>query len=98
MGRNDPATDARPGIEYPIAQKKMLQGPVGAAHLAFWREELADAPAVLALPTDLPRPSSQRGPGASQNIVIPSSLGRQLARVARDHGATLFTLLFSAFN
>ena len=89
---------ARSFAAHASAQRKMLESQAGAAHRAFWREQLNDAPAVTTLPADFPRPTSQRGPGASVNITIPKSLGRALGQIAQEQGTTLFTLLLSAFN
>ncbi len=89
---------ARSFAAYAVAQRKMLETSAGEQHRAFWREQLLDAPRLTTLPTDFPRPDSQRGRGASTNIVIPRSLGRALSQLAQREGTTLFTLLFSAFN
>ncbi len=79
-------------------QKSVSSGATGAAHLAFWSEQLAGAPVGTSLPTDYPRPANQRGPGASRKISIPSLLSRRLIETAQGQGTTLFTVLFSAFN
>jgi amino acid adenylation domain-containing protein len=89
---------ARSYSAYAVAQREMLKGSVGAGHLAYWRKELAEAPAPLALPTDFPRPASQRGPGASRNLLLPAALGNHLERIAQEQGTTLFTVLLCAFN
>ena len=49
-------------------ERQMMLGPEGAEHLAYWRQHLAGAPAVLALPTDRPR------------NLAPSFIGRTLSR------------------
>ncbi|WP_081706534.1 non-ribosomal peptide synthetase [Nocardia sp. CNY236] len=67
-----------------------------ARQLAFWKQELAGAPALLALPTDRARPARRDGHGA----VVIENLDREraeaLERLARAHNGTLFTLVHSA--
>jgi amino acid adenylation domain-containing protein len=45
-------------------QREWLRGERLEAQVAWWREHLAGAPAVLALPTDRPRPPAQSHRGA----------------------------------
>src|SRR5439155_23666028 len=40
-------------------QRNWLQGEVLETQLAYWKRHLADAPPVLELPTDRPRPATQ---------------------------------------
>ncbi|WP_391858379.1 amino acid adenylation domain-containing protein [Streptomyces silvisoli] len=63
--------------------------------LAYWKEQLAGTE-PLELPTDRPRPAVRTGHGASTRLVLPPRTARRLAQVARDHGATLFTVLVAA--
>ena len=89
---------ARPYSTYAAAQREFAKGPAAAAHLEFWRAELANAPMALSLPTDFDRPLSQRGPGRSKTVTMPADAGRLLAALAQSHGVTLFAVLFTAFN
>src|SRR4029077_11821585 len=50
--------------DYAVWQRGWLTGEVLEAQLAYWREALADAPALLELPTDPPRPPGQTFRGA----------------------------------
>ena len=45
--------------DYAVWQREWLQGEVLERQLAYWREQLAGAPALLELPTDRPRPAVQ---------------------------------------
>ncbi len=63
--------------------------------LAYWKKQLAGIE-PLELPTDRPRPAVRTGDGASTPLVLPPRTARRLARVGRDHGATLFTTLVAA--
>jgi hypothetical protein len=70
----------------------------GEAHLAFWSEQLRDAPTLLDLPTDLPRPPLRSMCGTSHSFVLPASLADGLKALSRQAGATLFMTLLAAFG
>ncbi|HEX7243493.1 MAG TPA: condensation domain-containing protein, partial [Longimicrobiaceae bacterium] len=59
-------------------QRERLRGPVLEPHLAFWREQLAGAPAVLELPADRPRPAAQTFRGASLPVAFDAGLTGKL--------------------
>ncbi|MEA2827783.1 MAG: hypothetical protein QOG43_2222, partial [Actinomycetota bacterium] len=65
--------------------------------LAYWRRNLAGAPAVLQLPTDRPRPAIESHRGAKHAHVLPPELADALKSLARDRGATLFMTLLAGF-
>ncbi|HKH43412.1 MAG TPA: condensation domain-containing protein, partial [Thermoanaerobaculia bacterium] len=67
--------------------------------LAYWRRQLAGAPAGLDLPTDRPRPPVQRFRGASLTWPgLSPRLTAGLAALARSEGVTLFTVLLGALD
>ncbi|MFU8872798.1 amino acid adenylation domain-containing protein [Micromonospora sp. SL4-19] len=83
--------------DYALWQRDWLAGPECATQLGYWRQALRDAPAVLDLPTDRPRP------------VVPSSAGRTLTRrvavapeavraLARRLETTPYVVLLAAFH
>ncbi|MEU6297799.1 amino acid adenylation domain-containing protein, partial [Streptomyces erythrochromogenes] len=57
--------------------------------LDFWAEELAGAPAELALPYDRPRPDVASFAGGSVPLELDAELHARLLEVARQHGCTL---------
>ena len=61
-------------------QRGWLQGEVLAAQLDYWRAELADAPTVIELPIDKPRPPIQTYRGANQPLQLSAELSAQLQR------------------
>ncbi|MFP5289313.1 MAG: condensation domain-containing protein, partial [Thermoanaerobaculia bacterium] len=65
-----------------------------ADQAAWWREELADAPAVMGLPLDRPR-SKGSGPAGLAARRFPTGALRELGR---REGATLFMVLLAAFQ
>ncbi|GHH24559.1 non-ribosomal peptide synthetase [Streptomyces rubradiris] len=66
--------------------------------LAYWREHLAGAPAVLDLPTDRPRPPVQGFNGGSVPVDLPPALNGELAALAKRHGATPYMALLAVFQ
>ncbi|HEU4595117.1 MAG TPA: amino acid adenylation domain-containing protein, partial [Pyrinomonadaceae bacterium] len=68
------------------------------AQLDYWVERLADAPPLLALPTDRPRPSIQTHRGASVPFALSQELMDSLRRLARRRSATLFMVLLAGLK
>ncbi|WP_223632535.1 non-ribosomal peptide synthetase [Corallococcus sp. EGB] len=84
--------------DYAAWQRQWLQGDVLQEQLDFWKGQLADAPQVLELPTDRPRPAVQRFDGASFRFTLPSALRQSLEALAREEGATLYMTLMAGFQ
>ncbi len=78
-------------------QRDWLQGERLEEQLSYWRDQLADAPPLLELPTDRPRPTFKTFHGADVLLRVPKKLSEDVARLGRHEGATLFMTLFSAF-
>ncbi|HEU4508039.1 MAG TPA: amino acid adenylation domain-containing protein [Pyrinomonadaceae bacterium] len=98
-GRNSPLPDLE--IQYADFahwQRAWLQGEVLEKQLAYWKKQLAGAPAVLELPTDYSRPAVQTYSGATQFFVLPAALREQLEDLSRTNSATLFMTLLAAFQ
>ena len=66
--------------------------------LHYWKQQLADAPEVLELPADRPRPVLPSYQGAQESFSLPASLHQALKRVSRKQDATLFMTLLAAFQ
>jgi len=64
----------------------------------YWREQLDDAPTLLELPTDRPRPPHQSFAGAVVEMTIPAEVAEGLSRLARASDATLFQTLLAAYQ
>jgi amino acid adenylation domain-containing protein/FkbM family methyltransferase len=82
--------------DYARWQRTWLQGATLAAHLEYWRSQLAGAE-LLHLPTDRPRPRRRTGRGGRVPLRIPAPLTSALRALGRREGATLFMTLFAAF-
>jgi amino acid adenylation domain-containing protein/FkbM family methyltransferase len=79
-------------------QRNWLQGEVLEEQLSYWRAQLADAPALLELPTDRPRPAVQGFHGAHYSFVVATELSEQLQQLGRREGVTLFMTLLAAWQ
>ncbi|MCV3216977.1 amino acid adenylation domain-containing protein [Plectonema radiosum NIES-515] len=78
-------------------QKGWLQGEVFSHQLNYWKAQLADAPPLLELPTDHPRPAVQSFQGASHSFTLPKGLSEQLKAFSSQSRTTLFMVLQAAF-
>ena len=84
--------------DFAIWQRQWLQGTVLDQQLAYWKQQLNGAPAVLELPTDHPRPTLQSYRGACQLLALPQELSRALQALSRQEGVTLFMTLLAGFQ
>jgi len=66
--------------------------------LTYWKSRLGDEQPVLELPTDRPRPATQRFQGSSYALRFDDVLTEQLREFAKHHDVTLFMLLLGAFE
>ncbi len=69
-----------------------------APQLEYWRQQLADAPPLLDLPTDYPRPTVQSNQGDRIFFQLDHTLTEQLKHLSQQSGVTLFMTLFAAFS
>ncbi|MCP4662085.1 MAG: amino acid adenylation domain-containing protein, partial [bacterium] len=83
--------------DHAVWQRQWLSGEVLEEELGYWRLELAGVPR-LELPTDRPRPAVQTFRGGSRPVVLSAELSESLARLSREHGATLFMTLLAGFK
>ncbi|MDJ0676181.1 MAG: amino acid adenylation domain-containing protein, partial [Calothrix sp. MO_167.B42] len=84
--------------DYAVWQRQWLQGDILDSHLGYWKQQLANAPTLLSLPTDRPRPGVQTFQGKRQSFAFPPQLSEGLKALSREEGATLFMTLLTAFN
>jgi amino acid adenylation domain-containing protein len=98
-GRSAPLPPAASTYEaFARWQSEMLAGPRGAELESLWRGRLADAPPVLDLPADHPRPRRQTFRGGSLDVFLPAGLTRSAKTLAAAEGVDLGTLLLTAFQ
>ena len=85
-------------VEWTDREGEQLGGAAAADRLAYWRRQLADAPARSTFPTDLPRPAVQRNRGQQRSARLPAELTTRLAALARQRGTTLNTVLLAGLT
>jgi amino acid adenylation domain-containing protein/non-ribosomal peptide synthase protein (TIGR01720 family) len=84
--------------DYALWQRQWLRGKVLEQQLAYWRQQLAGASPLLALPTDRPRPAVQTFAGATLQVLLPTELSAGLQTLSQREGVTLFTTLLAALQ
>ncbi|WP_154814294.1 amino acid adenylation domain-containing protein [Actinophytocola xinjiangensis] len=84
--------------DYAHWHRAQADGPTADRQLAYWRERLVGAPALLVLPTDRPRPVRRSGIGRRQRFIVGRDLVAALESVARSERVTLFMTLLAALN
>lgn len=85
-------------IDYAGWQRQRLSGDTREEQLAYWRQELAGAPALLTLPTDRARPAVQTFTGATVPFMLPAELTQQLHMLSRQASTTLFMTLLATWQ
>ena len=84
--------------DYAAWQREWLRGDGLEKRLAYWREKLKDAPPVVELPTDRPRPAVESSHGEVASLSFSRELTDKLNWLGREHGATLFMTLLAGFQ
>src|SRR6266511_1691849 len=74
--------------DYAAWQREWLSGERLQRQSDYWRQALADAPTLLELPTDRPRPQRQSFAGAYVSIRIDSKLTKALKQLSAQQGTT----------
>jgi amino acid adenylation domain-containing protein/FkbM family methyltransferase len=94
-----------PLVELPIQysdfaawQRQWIGSSAWEADLSYWKQQLADAPFLLELPTDRPRRADQTYSGAVESFVLSPELSESLRELSRKEGVTLFMTMLAAFN
>lgn len=80
-----------------IWQRDGARGPELQRQLAYWKQKLAGAEAVLGLPTDRPRPRVSSDRGARHPLLLPASLVADLQALGQQQDATLRMTLLAAY-
>ncbi len=83
---------------FAFKQRETIQRDTLAAELAFWKQQLADVPAALELPTDRPRPPVQTYRGSLYPITLSTRLTNRLKDMSRLEDVTLYMVLVAAFQ
>ncbi len=84
--------------DFASQQQEYLQGEAFANQLAYWKRQLADAPASLELPTDRPRAAMQTFAGATHRIQLSQQLSTALRMLSYKERGSLYMTLITAFS
>jgi hypothetical protein len=84
-------------VDYAAWQQQWLQGEELEKRLAYWRQQLADAPERMSLPQRRARPRVQAFDGAKHLISMSPEQTEALRELTRREGMTLFMTMLSAF-
>ncbi|MDB6372144.1 non-ribosomal peptide synthetase, partial [Photorhabdus bodei] len=98
-GQSDPLPSL--AIQYPdyaAWQRQWLSAERIQVQSDYWRAMLADAPVLLDLPTDRPRPPEQLFAGQAVPVNLDVALTTALKRLSEQQGVTLFMTLLSAWG
>lgn len=83
--------------DYAARQRAHPDGEVADREFAYWRQQLAGAPAQLAVPLDRTRDLTPSYDGERLSTSIPMLLAEEVRDLARRHGATPFMTLLAIF-
>jgi amino acid adenylation domain-containing protein len=78
-------------------QSEWLQGAEAAAHLDYWKKQLADLP-VLQMPTDWPRPLEPSFAGAEHGFWLDEPIYEGLLSLSQQENVTLFMTLLAGLQ
>ena len=78
-------------------QRQSLNGETLETEIAYWKQQLADAPPLLDLPLDHPRPPIESFRGGAEGFRLNPETTQQLKTLSQQSNATLFMTLLSAF-
>ncbi|WP_375476969.1 amino acid adenylation domain-containing protein [uncultured Nostoc sp.] len=85
-------------VDFAAWQRQWLQAEVLETQIFYWQKLLEDAPRVLELPTDYPRPAIQTFRGATYSFELSDELCVALNKFSQQQGSTLFMTLLAAFQ
>lgn len=79
-------------------QRIFVPGVRGESQWSYWRQQMKEPLPVLTLPLDRPRIANQSYAGSSYEFDLNTEMSSRLRALAKRSGATLFTLMLTAFN
>jgi amino acid adenylation domain-containing protein len=84
--------------DYAVWQREWLQGEELSRQTRYWQDQLKEAPVVLDLPTDRPRPAVRSTHGATTSFELDEEIGINLRRLAGRENATPFMVGLAALD
>ena len=83
--------------DYAVWQRQWIEGRILQQQAAYWKTALAEAPALLEMPTDHPRPLQQNFSGAFAELELNERLTNGLRALSKKHRTTLYMTLLAAW-
>ncbi len=83
--------------DFALWQQRRLTGPRLERLTGYWRQQLADAPTLLELPLDHPRPAVQTFAGAHHYFSLGPELAVAVTATSRAEATTAYMTLLTAF-
>jgi hypothetical protein len=84
--------------DFAVWERQQVQEAGHQKRIAYWREALAGAPALLAGVSEYPHPPQHTLQGAEHHLELPRELADQLAVSGQSEQCTLFMTLLAAFQ
>ncbi|MDY6802245.1 MAG: condensation domain-containing protein [Cyanobacteriota bacterium] len=84
--------------DFAVWQREWLKDEVLKPQIDYWKEKLASTPALLALPTDRPRPLVDSMAGDSETFKLDSQITAKLKELSKNSGTTLYMVVLAAFS
>ncbi len=84
--------------DFAVWQRQWLQGAVLDKQLDYWTKQLADAPPLMELPADRPRPPMQTYRGSVCGVRVSPPVVKGLRELCRQESVTLFMTMLAAFK
>lgn len=84
--------------DFAVWQRERMTDVELTRQAEYWRDCLEDAPVLMELPTDRPRPAIQNHSGAWIRRTLSVELSASLQAIGRAEGCTLFMVLAAAFD
>ncbi len=84
--------------DYSVWQRNWLKDEVLQSEIDFWKNEIADAPKILDLPTDKERPPVKTFNGDRLQFTIQKETAEKIRKVCIENNITPFMFLLTAFG
>jgi len=84
--------------DYAMWQQKSFDSDLFKNQLNYWKENLSEAPPLLELPYDKPKPNVQTNHSGKVNLKLQHELVEKLNILSRSENSTLFMTMLAAFQ
>ncbi len=84
--------------DFAIWQRQYFQDNLLDKAINYWQQQLQNAPSLLQLPTDRPRPPVQSFTGKTLSFILPKALTNSLKQLSQQAETTLFTTLLAGLQ